>query len=253
MRDTERSKPLSYKIQDYKKTLTIPLGSNVISDTLDPANLVGLNGLLRSLVIVPPATITGSSYSVAINNSLGNIIFTKTALAAGSTALLNKDENSNLLQIPIAAVAGASWMTITVAGDTPATGVLTSDNTNVSDAETVTVGTTVYRFKNTLAQIGDVKIGGSADASLLSLAKTINGTGVAGTDMFTGTPANTFASSSATVTSHTITLTALAENAGGNSIATTETSAHLSFATATLLGSGEASARAFSIEALIER
>lgn len=107
--------------------------------------------------------------------------------------------------------------------------VLTSDNTNVSDGDTVTVGTTVYRFKNTMSQAYDVKIGTDADTTLLNLAKAINGSGIAGTNYFAGTVAHTLVTSSATVTAHAITITAKTGGRSGNSIATAEASTHLSW------------------------
>lgn len=79
-----------------------------------------------------------------------------------------------------------------------------------ADGTTVTVGLTgltkVYRFKNTLAAINDVKIT-TADltATMLSFKKAINLDGVAGTDYFTGTAANAYVS--ATVSGTIITLT----------------------------------------------
>lgn len=110
MRDTERAKPLSYRIQDYRNTIQIANGQTAGSDVIQ--GLVGLNGLLRSLTIAAPV-MTGTSYTVTIQNSSGAVIFTKTALAVNSTSLINKDENNNTLQIPIAAVNNGAWLTIT--------------------------------------------------------------------------------------------------------------------------------------------
>jgi hypothetical protein len=53
---------------------------------------------------------------------------------------------------------------------------------NPADADTVTLGASTYRFKNTMAQANDVKRESTAAATLAHLVKTINGTGVAGTD-----------------------------------------------------------------------
>jgi hypothetical protein len=116
--------------------------------------------------------------------------------------------------------------------------VLTTNNTNVTDGKVVVVNDITYRFKNTPAQLYDVKKGASADATLLSLAKTINGTGAAGTDMFAGTPAHTSVSSSATVASHKITLTALAVGTAGNAYPSTTDETTLSF-TSTVFAGGE--------------
>lgn len=119
---------------------------------------------------------------------------------------------------------------------TAASGTITDGNaTNFSAGDTVTIGSTVYRFESSLTQIGDIKIGASADASLLSLAKTINGTGTAGTDMFTDTPADPAVTSTSTVTSHAITVTAITKGTVGNSIALA-ISAHGSVSGANLTG-----------------
>lgn len=117
-----------------------------------------------------------------------------------------------------------------------ATGVLTSDNTNVANNETVTIGAKVYTFKTVLTgAANEVFIGASADASLTNLAAAINGSAGAGTTYGTGTVANVDVTSSA-VAAHALTLTAKATGTAANSKATTETSAHLSFGAATLTG-----------------
>lgn len=121
-----------------------------------------------------------------------------------------------------------------------ATGVLTSDNTNVSDGDTVTIGSQVYTFKTNLttgnATPGEIHIGGSADASLTNLANAINQTaGTPGTDYDSSTPLNASVTSS-TVASHALTLTAKTPGSAANNIATTETSSHLSFGDVTLDG-----------------
>lgn len=108
--------------------------------------------------------------------------------------------------------------------------VLTSDNTEVTDGDTVTIGTTVYRFKNTPAQAYDVKRDGTtADTTLGNLVKAINGTGTPGTEYFAGTIAHPDVTASA-VTAHATTVTAKQPGTAGNAIATAETSSHLSWA-----------------------
>lgn len=120
-----------------------------------------------------------------------------------------------------------------------ASGVLTSDNINVADGDTVTINGTVYTFKTTLtsgnANAYEVLIGGTADLSLTNLASAINNTGTPGTDYDSSTPINPDVSSGA-VASHAITVTAKAAGATQNTYATTETSAHLSWGSATLKG-----------------
>lgn len=116
------------------------------------------------------------------------------------------------------------------------TGTLTGDGTVVADGDTVTIGTRVYRFKATMAQVDDIKIAtGDAPTTLTNFFKAINASGVAGTNYFAGTVANTQVTAT-NPTGTTVVLTAIAGGTAGNAIATTETSAHLSFGAATLAG-----------------
>lgn len=121
-----------------------------------------------------------------------------------------------------------------------ATNTLTSDATNVSDAETVTIGSTVYRFKDTMAQAFDVKIGADAETSLANLKKAINGTGTEGVEYFAGTTANANVVGAA-ITATTLQVWARVIGTTPNTLATTETSAHLSWADTTLGGGTGAS------------
>lgn len=125
----------------------------------------------------------------------------------------------------------------TVTG-TAASGTLTSDATNVADGDTVTIGGVTYTFKTTLGTTANqVLIGASAAASLTNLSQAISGSG--------GTPGTTFTANTTpipnpdvaigTVTATTIPLTAKSKNYG-NSVPTSETSAHLSFGNTTLTG-----------------
>lgn len=108
-----------------------------------------------------------------------------------------------------------------------ASGVLTSDNTELTDGDTVTIGSIVYRFKDTMAQAYDVKRDGTtADTTLANLVKAINGTGTPGTEYFAGTIAHTSVTAS-TVAAHATTVTARTIGAAGNLIAKDETSSHL--------------------------
>lgn len=68
---------------------------------------------------------------------------------------------------PVNAVAATQTLTLTgaIVPGSHAESVITSDTTNVSDGETVTIGDIVYRFKDTLAQAYDVKIGANATAT----------------------------------------------------------------------------------------
>lgn len=95
-----------------------------------------------------------------------------------------------------------------------------------SDGNTMTIGTTVYRFKDTPAQANDIQIaaGGSALADTqASIVATINGTGTAGTDYYAGTTTPHPLVRASAFATNVCTLTALAAGLAGNAIATTET------------------------------
>jgi hypothetical protein len=110
-----------------------------------------------------------------------------------------------------------------MAPNVKAQGTLTID-TIPADGNTITIGATVYRFKDTMAQANDIKIE-SADlpGTLANLIATINGTGVAGTDYYAGTVTpHPLVTMSAFVSDDSI-ITANAYGLSGNAIATTET------------------------------
>jgi len=117
-----------------------------------------------------------------------------------------------------------------------ATGIITSDGTNVSDGDTVTVGTRTYTFRTTRAAVNDVAIGASAAASLQNLAGTINLYNVsAPAAYFAGTIGHADVWAQA-ITATTITLQARVAGTAGNAIALTRAAAHLTVSAATLTG-----------------
>lgn len=121
----------------------------------------------------------------------------------------------------------------TVAGDSvKAQATLTSDATNPSDGETFTLGGYTYTFKTTLTGAAfEVKIGADAATTLDYVKDAVNGTSVtAGPGV--GYGLRTYAHPDVTATTNTNTTQLfVANNSGtaGNSLASTETSAHLSF------------------------
>lgn len=125
-----------------------------------------------------------------------------------------------------------------------ASGTLTSDNTNVSNNDTVTIAGRVYTYKTTLTAATtayEVLIGADADASLLNLIRCLNHTGTPGTDYGSATPADPWVSAATSVTSHAFAVTARVPGGVGNAITTTEGSSHLSWGGATLSGGRNAS------------
>lgn len=119
---------------------------------------------------------------------------------------------------------------------TRATQTLTSDATNVSDGDTVTIGSITYRFKTTPAQAYDVKIGASAAATLDNLKAAINASGTDGTEYYAGTYAHPDVIATTNTNTTQVIQAVSAKAAIGNVIATTETSSHLSWGAATMSG-----------------
>ena len=81
----------------------------------------------------------------------------------------------------------------------------------------------------------EIKIGADADTTLANLKAAINGSTGAGSTYAYATEASTEVVAGA-IAAHALTLTAIAVDATGNSLASTQTSAHLSFGGATFSG-----------------
>lgn len=146
-----------------------------------------------------------------------------------------------LLSPPLTELAGLARVqarlspAYTAAG-VKATGTLTSDNTNVTDQDTCTIGAKTYTFTSAApATEGEVQIGADADATLLNLIRAINHTGTADTD-YKCAAVHPTVTAAAAVASHTVVVTAITGGVAGNSLASTEASTHLSWGAATLAG-----------------
>lgn len=163
-----------------------------------------------------------AAYTTVLTGTNNDLVLTAHVAGLASNLISVEYKNPNVTiarNLAVHTNGNAITVELATANLTAATNTLTNGNgTNVSDNDTVTINGVIYRFKTVMALVGDVQIGASADASTLSLAKTINGTGVAGTDMFAGTPADANVTSSATVTAHAITLTAIVKGAVGNAL-----------------------------------
>lgn len=119
---------------------------------------------------------------------------------------------------------------------TAARGALQRTATNVSNNDTVTIGSITYTFKTTLTPANyEVLIGADAATSLLYLSYAILGTGgTPGTDYVVPGPHPTVTAEA--ISGNYLPIVALTAGTAGNAIATTETSAQLSFARAALTG-----------------
>lgn len=127
-----------------------------------------------------------------------------------------------------------------------ARGMLTT-TTNPSTGDAVQIGTIYYQFTSgavdsgtpagTVANPWLVALGINSATSLDNLFKAVNDEGVSGTTYSTALVAHPLVQASS-VTANDLTVRALNFGFGGNGIATTETSANMSWGAATLTGGG---------------
>jgi len=118
-----------------------------------------------------------------------------------------------------------------------ATGVLTSDNNNVANGDTVTIGSITYTFKTAITGAAyDVLIGANADGSLLNLLQAINFSGSLGTTYSNATTGHPEVSAATVVTAHSFVVTAKRPGTLGNSVGTTKAATSLSWGSPTLTG-----------------
>lgn len=114
------------------------------------------------------------------------------------------------------------------------TSTLTSNNTNVSDGDIVTIGPKAYVFRTVLTSPfveGEVLIGASADASLLNLSRAANHLGTAGTD-YSSFAKHMAVTAATSVTAHAIAFTGLVQQA----IPVSTTAATLNWSVANIVG-----------------
>lgn len=126
-----------------------------------------------------------------------------------------------------------SFSTQAVAAE--AFGTLTSDATNVTAADTVTVGSVVYTFRAAVTTTAnEVLIGATAAATLQNLKDAINLTGT--TAQYGSLTVVNPTVGAGAITATTLVIYAKTGGTAGNSLASTETSTHLSYGAATLAG-----------------
>jgi len=120
-----------------------------------------------------------------------------------------------------------------------ATGSLTFTGLAI-DGQTVTIGTKVYTWQNTLTDVdGNVLVGGTAAACVTNLVNAINlgaGAGTTYAASMTAHPSVTAIDDTGDV----VTVTAITSGVAGNAIATTENGTNMSWGAATLTGGVDA-------------
>ena len=130
-----------------------------------------------------------------------------------------------------------------------ATGTITLSGTP-SDADTFTIGGTVYTFKTTLTPTaGQVLIGGSAAVAAVNLFKAMTGGDGAGTNYASGTtvaPSTIYVSVPSA--SNVITVTYKTTGTAGNSFTLAKSGANLAVSGATLAGGSNGTAVTFKVQ-----
>ena len=150
---------------------------------------------------------------------------------------------------PVNAVAATGICTLTgvITPGTHGETVLTSTGVDVSDTETVTIGSVVYRFMSTMTQAFDIQRGVSAAVSLDNLKAAINLTGSFGTEYYAGTTAHpTVVATDNAATTQKIVVRI--HGTASNAEVTEDTSATYSWADTTIGGGTGASTAGVAVE-----
>lgn len=168
--------------------------------------------------------------------------FTLTAILPGSAAnayTLVQNGTTHFLGATFSNGVSSGVTSIKV-GPVFASGSFTTNNSNPANAETITIGATVYTFKTALTSTdGEILIGASAQATLLNLIAAINQTGVQSVDYF-ATSLNPQVSALATLNNGVLQLIArTAGSAANTTIAISTTSSTLTASGATLAGGAD--------------
>lgn len=197
---------------------------------------VTLDGGIESGKLSTAATLT-----TALTGTNNDMVFTADTAGTAGNNITVEYSTSRKQPGQSAAVADASGSTIVVdlktSAGVKATSTVTQSTADLSDGETLTIGTTVYRFKSTMLAAYDVQIGVNVATTLDNLKAAINATGTPGTEYFAGTlahPTVTATTNGAT----TQVIEALSVGTAGNSIATTSTAANYAW-TSTVMAGGE--------------
>lgn len=163
--------------------------------------------------------------------------------ATAATGTLTSN-NTNVSNNDTVTLGGNTYTFKTTLTEVFASGTLTSNNTNVSNNDTVTIGFKTYTFKTSLTGATyEVKIGVDADTSLANLASAINGTTGGGSTYGSGTVANVAVSSTASPTSHVLTFTSYVVGTVGNRYSFSTPATTLTASGTTLSGGVDSVAR----------
>lgn len=223
----------SRKLTAFLAGVATALSATAATDNVAPVRTT--NTKAEGLITL--STVTATEY-VDISKSRYTFVTALTeAFASGALTF-----GANAANTKKVTIGGVDYTFKTALTEVKASGDLVTDNTNAADGSSCVIGSKTYLFQSTLTNIdGHIHIGADADATLLNLARAINASGgTPGTDYATANTVHPTVTSSASVTAHTITLTAKTIGTAGNAIVTTATStapdSHIDPEAATLTG-----------------
>jgi len=218
----------------YNKAGVMSASANL---TYDESNLTLVDGALRSIV-----TWDDYTYGSAIKyGTVSQLILKNPTEGYGSVSfygqwfqVLNGATNEKRSQTVVANYANISLSDGSVDETDYAYGWFrVSGTANVLEGETVTIGSTVYTFRATLASEGDVKISTTLLLSLTNLMYAINGTGTVGVNhQVTAAHADVECTG---VYASTVNLKARVAGSAAEAIGLSETSGRLTRSAATML------------------
>lgn len=216
------------KVYTFKNTITtsdgdvyLPTGGDDAADVVAGANLAaainlsGTAGTDYGLCTTVHPTLSASYLTRVVT------LTAKIPGANGNTITLT--DNTGQASVSGAKMTGGAG--ITIFSGVKAVGTVTRAATTdlLADGDTITLGSTAYRFKSNPDQLNDIYLAASSDAgtiaALNSLAKIVNGTGTTGTgteDAFTATVQPHPTISAGTCTSLTQVFTARLPGVHGN-------------------------------------
>ena len=186
------------------------------------------------------ATISGQAVTVNVNIlptgvalPLNIATTIQAAVVAWGNVYYTPNQNVYASDIYKALVGISGVYTTSLSIGTAATGTITFSGVPATTG-TVTIGNVTYRLMTVMAQANDVQLGTQA-ATMASLMKAINGTGVVGVDYYAGTTKNLLAGVSSSDTTH-LYLTARMAGTDGNLIQLSKTATNTAVSGTVLSG-----------------
>lgn len=204
------------------------------TDYYGPSGVTAHPDVTASLTADNQITITAKTAGVAGNSvvtAVNNTSASPEPLNWGASTLTGGGGSTSFRLRVESREVGTAGNSITVGGMYRA--VASSSDagvTNVSNNDTVTIGTKAYTFKTVLTPTAnEVLIAADWDASMLNLSRAVNLTGTPGTDYALATTINADAFAATTITADHKLIFISKVNNPASSIASTETAATISF------------------------